>query len=212
MVLNVKTQNDGFSHPSESVVGADPWPNRRKRTACRSKTARKYRVPEFTPSNQFDESFSKGLEFLTRTPFRFCLRRLAAEKEVAAAAGRDCIGSAGTSAGMGRPRSHHHHHHHQQADVPPGPSSLFLFSTDNPVRRYTRFIIEWPYPFDTTRPGPAVGNRFKRASFCSSRFFSRISFRSQFSSAPPSLSPTTAFMVVDDHRQEKCKVYDAHKG
>ncbi|KAF0766466.1 Uncharacterized protein FWK35_00011203, partial [Aphis craccivora] len=74
---------------------------------------------------------------------------LAAEKEVAAAAGRDCIGSAGTSAGMGRPRSHHHHHHHhhQQADAPPGPSSLFLFSTDNPVRRYTRFIIEWPYPF-----------------------------------------------------------------
>ncbi|XP_060853575.1 voltage-dependent calcium channel type A subunit alpha-1 isoform X4 [Rhopalosiphum padi] len=74
---------------------------------------------------------------------------LAAEKEVAAAAGRDCIGSAGTSAGMGRPRSHHHHHHHhhQQADAPPGPSSLFLFSTDNPVRRYTRFIIEWP-PFE----------------------------------------------------------------
>lgn len=78
--------------------------------------------------------------------------RLAAEKEVAAAAGRDCIGSAGTSAGMGRPRSHHHHHHHhhQQADAPPGPSSLFLFSTDNPVRRYTKFIIEWPYPFETT--------------------------------------------------------------
>ncbi|XP_050430003.1 voltage-dependent calcium channel type A subunit alpha-1 isoform X6 [Adelges cooleyi] len=74
---------------------------------------------------------------------------LAAEKEVAAAAGRDCTGSAGTTAGMGRPRSHHHHHHHhhQQADAPPGPSSLFLFSTDNPVRRYTRFIIEWP-PFE----------------------------------------------------------------
>ncbi|XP_050531904.1 voltage-dependent calcium channel type A subunit alpha-1 isoform X4 [Daktulosphaira vitifoliae] len=73
---------------------------------------------------------------------------LAAEKEVAAAAGRDCTGSAGTTAGMGRPRSHHHHHHHhQQADAPPGPSSLFLFSADNPVRRYTRFIIEWP-PFE----------------------------------------------------------------
>ncbi|VVC29317.1 Voltage-dependent calcium channel, alpha-1 subunit,Voltage-dependent L-type calcium channel, IQ- [Cinara cedri] len=77
--------------------------------------------------------------------------RLATEKEVAAAAGRDCIGSAGASAGMGRPRSHHHHHHHhhQQVDAPPGPSSLFLFSTDNPVRRYTRFIIEWPYPFES---------------------------------------------------------------
>ncbi|CAH1183785.1 unnamed protein product [Phaedon cochleariae] len=28
-----------------------------------------------------------------------------------------------------------------------GPSSLFLFSEDNPIRRYTRFIIEWP-PFE----------------------------------------------------------------
>ncbi|KAL5233820.1 hypothetical protein ACI65C_001230 [Semiaphis heraclei] len=87
-----------------------------------------------------------------KNPIIKYLRWLAAEKEVAAAAGRDCIGSAGTSAGMGRPRSHHHHHHHhhQQADAPPGPSSLFLLSTDNPVRRYTKFIIEWPYPFETT--------------------------------------------------------------
>lgn len=28
-----------------------------------------------------------------------------------------------------------------------GPSSLFLLSEENPIRRYTRFIIEWPYPF-----------------------------------------------------------------
>lgn len=28
-----------------------------------------------------------------------------------------------------------------------GPSSLFIFSDDNFIRRHTRFIIEWPYPF-----------------------------------------------------------------
>ncbi|CAN7994074.1 unnamed protein product, partial [Ixodes hexagonus] len=28
-----------------------------------------------------------------------------------------------------------------------GPSSLFLLSEDNLIRRYTRFFIEWPYPF-----------------------------------------------------------------
>lgn len=28
----------------------------------------------------------------------------------------------------------------------PGPSSLFVFGENNPIRRYTRFIIEWPYP------------------------------------------------------------------
>ncbi|XP_059483897.1 voltage-dependent calcium channel type A subunit alpha-1-like, partial [Neocloeon triangulifer] len=28
-----------------------------------------------------------------------------------------------------------------------GPSSLFILSEENPLRRYTRFIIEWPYPF-----------------------------------------------------------------
>lgn len=28
-----------------------------------------------------------------------------------------------------------------------GPSALFLLSEDNPLRRYTRFIIEWP-PFE----------------------------------------------------------------
>lgn len=30
-----------------------------------------------------------------------------------------------------------------------GPTSLFLLSDENPIRRYTRFIIEWPYPFYT---------------------------------------------------------------
>ncbi|XP_039745501.1 voltage-dependent calcium channel type A subunit alpha-1 [Pararge aegeria] len=34
---------------------------------------------------------------------------------------------------------------HQPAT--PGPSSLFIFSDENPVRRYTKFIIEWP-PFE----------------------------------------------------------------
>lgn len=28
-----------------------------------------------------------------------------------------------------------------------GPSSLFILSDDNVLRKYTRFIIEWPYPF-----------------------------------------------------------------
>ncbi|KAH7979723.1 hypothetical protein HPB49_010733 [Dermacentor silvarum] len=28
-----------------------------------------------------------------------------------------------------------------------GPSSLFLLSEDNLLRRYTKFFIEWPYPF-----------------------------------------------------------------
>jgi hypothetical protein len=27
------------------------------------------------------------------------------------------------------------------------PSSLFILSDKNPLRRYTKFIIEWPYPF-----------------------------------------------------------------
>ncbi|CAH0722289.1 unnamed protein product, partial [Brenthis ino] len=34
---------------------------------------------------------------------------------------------------------------HQPAT--PGPSSLFIFSDENPIRRYTKFIIEWP-PFE----------------------------------------------------------------
>lgn len=31
-----------------------------------------------------------------------------------------------------------------------GPSSLFIFSDDNFIRRHTRFIIEWPYPFHSS--------------------------------------------------------------
>ncbi|CAB3257221.1 unnamed protein product [Arctia plantaginis] len=34
---------------------------------------------------------------------------------------------------------------HQPAT--PGPSSLFIFANENPIRRYTKFIIEWP-PFE----------------------------------------------------------------
>lgn len=33
-----------------------------------------------------------------------------------------------------------------EAKKDPGPSSLFIFSETNAIRRYTRFIIEWPYP------------------------------------------------------------------
>jgi len=28
-----------------------------------------------------------------------------------------------------------------------GPTSLFILTEKNIIRRYTRFIIEWPYPF-----------------------------------------------------------------
>lgn len=37
-----------------------------------------------------------------------------------------------------------------QAGQPPpggGPTSLFILTEDNPIRKYTRFIIEWP-PFE----------------------------------------------------------------
>lgn len=33
--------------------------------------------------------------------------------------------------------------------MPSGPTSLFLFTEDHPLRRLTRFIIEWP-PFEYT--------------------------------------------------------------
>ncbi|KAK6620729.1 hypothetical protein RUM43_011024 [Polyplax serrata] len=62
----------------------------------------------------------------------------AAAQQRALPAGRDCPPSPGT---MGK--------HSQQ---PPGakqPTSLFFFGEENIVRRYTRFIIEWPYPFMT---------------------------------------------------------------
>ena len=66
--------------------------------------------------------------------------RLAAAQEAAAQqrSGRDCSPAPG----------HVMAPHPQQ---PPagakGPTSLFFLSEDNPIRRYTRFIIEWPYPF-----------------------------------------------------------------
>lgn len=37
----------------------------------------------------------------------------------------------------------------QAPPEPPGPTSLFLFGDDHPVRRLTKFIIEWP-PFEYT--------------------------------------------------------------
>lgn len=41
---------------------------------------------------------------------------------------------------MGGPKKGH---------TPPGegPTSLFIFSEENPIRKYTRFVIEWP-PFE----------------------------------------------------------------
>lgn len=39
----------------------------------------------------------------------------------------------------------------KKEEVPPGsgPTSLFILTEDNPIRKYTRFIIEWP-PFEYT--------------------------------------------------------------
>lgn len=72
-----------------------------------------------------------------------CLRvciycfRLAAAQEAAAQAVQQQAGAAGAADRMGG----------ASAAGGQGPSSLFLFSEENPIRRYTRFIIEWPYPF-----------------------------------------------------------------
>ncbi|XP_073986797.1 calcium voltage-gated channel subunit cacophony isoform X7 [Rhodnius prolixus] len=62
---------------------------------------------------------------------------LAAAQEAAAArGGRDYKG--GAPAAMGPP---------QPGPNTKGPTSLFILSEENPLRRYTRFIIEWP-PFE----------------------------------------------------------------
>lgn len=39
----------------------------------------------------------------------------------------------------------------KKEETPPGggPTSLFILTEDNPIRKYTRFIIEWP-PFEYT--------------------------------------------------------------
>lgn len=37
-----------------------------------------------------------------------------------------------------------------------GPTSLFIFTEKNLIRRYTRFIIEWPYPFRPFSVNPGV--------------------------------------------------------
>ncbi|CAB3372667.1 Hypothetical predicted protein [Cloeon dipterum] len=75
------------------------------------------------------------------------LLRLAAAQEAAAQQQRDGevrdLGAA-AGTGMGGRRG--------GAGADPGakgPSSLFILSEENPLRRYTRFIIEWPYPFHT---------------------------------------------------------------
>lgn len=68
----------------------------------------------------------------------FCFR-LAAAQEAAAQAVQQQAG-AGAADRMGG----------ASAAGGQGPSSLFLFSEENPIRRYTRFIIEWPYPLMCT--------------------------------------------------------------
>lgn len=72
--------------------------------------------------------------FWRRLRVDVCCRLEGAQEAAAAAqrAGRDWPPSA-----MGQPPN----------QPVKGPSSLFLLSEDNPLRRYTRFIIEWPYPF-----------------------------------------------------------------
>lgn len=69
----------------------------------------------------------------------FCVYcfRLAAAQEAAAQAVQQQAGAAGAADRMGG----------ASAAGGQGPTSLFLFSEENPIRRYTRFIIEWPYPF-----------------------------------------------------------------
>lgn len=69
--------------------------------------------------------------------FVFC-SRLAAAQEAAAQAVQQQQAGAGAADRMGGASA---------AGPGQGPSSLFLFSEENPIRRYTRFIIEWPYPF-----------------------------------------------------------------
>lgn len=68
-----------------------------------------------------------------------CFRRLAAAQEAAAQqrSVRDCSPAPGHSMAP---------HAQQPPAGAKGPSSLFFLSEDNAIRRYTRFIIEWPYP------------------------------------------------------------------
>ena len=68
-----------------------------------------------------------------------CFCRLAAAQEAAAQqrSVRDCSPAPGHSMAP---------HSQQPPAGAKGPTSLFILSEDNPIRRYTRFIIEWPYP------------------------------------------------------------------
>ncbi|ERL87185.1 hypothetical protein D910_04585 [Dendroctonus ponderosae] len=63
------------------------------------------------------------------------------------ASGRHFAGAGGTFLGGALCSSSADAMGGQQAPHPGGSSSLFLFSEENIIRRYTRFIIEWPYPF-----------------------------------------------------------------
>ncbi|KAJ4426362.1 hypothetical protein ANN_27176 [Periplaneta americana] len=78
---------------------------------------------------------------------------LAAAQEAAAQqrSGRDCSPAPGHSMAP---------HPQQPPAGTKGPTSLFFLSEDNPIRRYTRFIIEWPYPFAANTRNPV-----KKASY-----------------------------------------------
>ncbi|XP_049845336.1 uncharacterized protein LOC126298060 [Schistocerca gregaria] len=82
-------------------------------------------------------------------------QRLAAAQEAVAQqrSGRDCSPAPGH--GMSP-------HPHQPPPGAKGPTSLFILSEDNPIRRYTRFIIEWPYPLTQTSTRNKLCNVFDK--------------------------------------------------
>ncbi|GAB6022012.1 hypothetical protein CHUAL_006164 [Chamberlinius hualienensis] len=68
--------------------------------------------------------------------------------EAALNAERDVGGDSDTLSFSGRNGAMAPRRGAQAHGVGEGPTSLFIFSEKNAVRRYTRFIIEWPYPFN----------------------------------------------------------------
>ncbi|XP_049955063.1 uncharacterized protein LOC126471039 [Schistocerca serialis cubense] len=100
-------------------------------------------TPPPTPSRQ-----------LRSASLRLRLRLAAAQEAVAQQrSGRDCSPAPGH--GMSP-------HPHQPPPGAKGPTSLFILSEDNPIRRYTRFIIEWPYPLTQTSTRNKLCNVFHK--------------------------------------------------
>lgn len=75
--------------------------------------------------------------------------RLAAAQEAALAGHQQGSTSGGHSGRRGAHRLADRMGGPKKDDTPPGggPTSLFILTEDNPIRKYTRFIIEWP-PFE----------------------------------------------------------------